>query len=46
MQFEVSEDITKEDYCALLDAIRTQYNFPADATIKLDIGDFNTSVCS
>ena len=45
MQFDVKDDITKDEDCALLDTIRTKYGFPATAKIKLDVGEFDTSVC-
>ena len=43
--FEVGDDLTKEQYCALLDTIKTKYGFPPTAKIKLDVGEFNASVC-
>ena len=45
MEFEVGDDLTKEQYCALLDTIKTKYGFPPTAKIKLDVGEFNASVC-
>ena len=45
MTFEISDDTTIHEYCALLETIKTNYGLPTGAEIKLDVGGFRVSDC-